>query len=217
MPCSLELMNPFWSYWVAGYATCFAVSILYVWMDFAQDQESVPFSALAQNPYFYLYWSLQLIASVLAFFLLLSYEPIQKWPSPFIALIAVFSSSLVLQNQLIKIGDKPVLDFSGLQKGLRIQVKAAAGRITARLKNARVVQLTEQLTKKFKKNPEKLKEIFSRLMLSVGRTDDQIQDEIATIKKRGERLNMPVEYELARKIVQTDIDYAEHVLWSLEL
>jgi hypothetical protein len=192
------------------------ISVIYVWMDFAQEHDPIPFGILRRNPYFFLYWLLQLIASILAFYLLLSYPPIQHWPSPFIALVAVFSSSLVLQNQLIKIGDKPVLDLSGFQKGLRLQVVSESVKIIARQNRVSAVRNTEKLAKKFKGKEQQMADAFARVMLFGGRLDTQIQLEIDAIRKRTELLGLPVEYELARIIVQTDIDYAKRLLYLEE-
>jgi len=189
------------------------ISILYTWIDFAQEQNPIPFRDLIQNPYFFLYWFLQLAGSCLAFYLLLSYPPIKDWPALLIALVAVFSSSLVLQNQLIKIGDKPVLDLSPLQKGLRVQVIAAAIKTGAKKQKARMDWKTEQLALKYRDNVGDLEEIYKRLLLSAGKGATEILEEITAIKDRSERLLLPVQYEFARKIVLTDTEYATRVLY----
>lgn len=216
MPVISSQTSTFLTYYGAGYATCLILSGVYVWMDFAQDQEPIPPNVLIKNPYFYLYWLLQVIASTLAFYLLLSYQPVKNWLSPFIAMVAVFGSSMVLQNQLVKIGNKPVIDLSGFQKGLRLQVVAEGRKIGAKQQTARIVKITEKLAAKFQKKELEPDAIFIRVMSFGGVEADEIRKKIVEIKDRSKLLEQPPEYELARIIVRTDIDYAIRILHRLE-
>ena len=196
---------------MAGYLYCLIFSLMYLLMDLSQDfNDFPPAKAFLGNAFFWLYWLLQFLASSLAFYLLKT-NLLASWKQVdvLVALIAVFGSSLVLQNQLVRVAGKPVVDLSGVQKGLRRQLIVQIGKISGRVRSNRILRIAEKLAAKYKDRETELEGILRQVMLAGGVEENQVTSSIQRIKERSLRLGVSPAAELARVLAQTDIDQAE--------